>query len=335
MKSAVRNACEGMAHDLGVKDTWSSLGDVDDAISNPRGTGACDQVRARIDAIMTANVQANFALVVDRGACHPDFDAEASCESGCASAETCNPGTVQTRCDPAQLDVQCAGSCQANSFCEGHADVQANCEGTCEGECTGTCTGRCTDDQGHRTDDDRNCHGKCSDHCSGTCSGRCKIDAQAGIQCGASVACKGGCTGDASSPRCETDFTAPTCNVDASCFASCRASVAAKAPCDPPTVKLLADVTVSADVKALVDTVDRNLPPLFQTAEVQGKIVLDVADSLDASGKAILGSAGNLDGKSIACATVAAQSLGSAATTLQVSAQAGGAVTSDCGSHAD
>lgn len=335
LRSAVKGACEAMAQDLGVKDTWSSLGDSDDAISNANGTGSCDQVGARIDAIMTAHVDANFALVVERGACYPDFQAETQCEAGCTSAESCSPGTVQTRCAPAELSVQCGGSCEANAYCEGTESTQCNCEGKCEAECMGQCTGQCTDENGHRTNNDPDCHGKCSDHCSGKCTGRCQVESSDGIQCGANVYCTGGCTAQASAPRCETDYSPPMCSIDQECFASCQASVAVKAQCDPPTVQLFADVTVSADVKALVDTVNAHLPPLVQCAETQGQIASDAVPALSSSGQTILNDAGNLDGKSLGCATVATQSLSDSVSHLKVLTAAATNVTNHCSSNSD
>ncbi len=335
LKSAVKTACIGIASDLGANDTWSSLGDSDDGIGNSHGTGACDAARARIVAIMTARTNANFALVISRGECHTDFSAEAQCESGCSAQEKCDPGSVETRCDPAQLSVMCDGSCAAQAFCEGHVDAEANCEGQCEAECTGHCSGTCTDDSGHRTENDDNCHGKCKDHCSGKCSGRCKIDASAGVMCGANVACKGGCTSQFSQPQCETEVTPPKCTIDQTCFEACRASAAAHPVCSPPTVKLLADVTAGDDVAKLVATINKNLPPLIQSAEAQGTIIVDESQNLAASGKAVLEAAGNLDFKSVACATAATESLANTATTLQVSTQAAVNVTSDCSSHAD
>jgi hypothetical protein len=283
---------------------------------------------------MTANANANFALVVSRGACHPDFTAEANCEAGCSAQQKCDPGTVETRCDPAQLRVSCQGSCAAQAFCEGRIDAEADCEGRCEAECTGSCSGTCTDEHGHRTDADQNCHGKCSDHCSGKCNGRCKIEASAGVACGANVECKGGCSGTFTNPTCETEFTPPKCTLDESCFEGCRANVVAKAVCDPPTVKLLADVSAGADVAKLVATVEKNLPPLVQTAEAQAPIASSILQNVSASGDAVLKASGNLDGKSIACAGAAAQSLAQTGASLTVSTQAGGQVTQDCSSHA-
>jgi hypothetical protein len=42
MKGDVKTACAHIASDLGASDSWSALGDGDEAISNANGTGACD-----------------------------------------------------------------------------------------------------------------------------------------------------------------------------------------------------------------------------------------------------------------------------------------------------
>jgi hypothetical protein len=334
LRPAVKTACVGIATDLGAPDTWSALGDSDDAISNTSGSGACDAARARAVAILKGNVNANFALVVTRGACYPDFTAEVSCEAGCQSQEQCAPGTIETRCDPAYLNVSCQGTCAAQAYCEGKTDVVTTCEGACEAECTGHCSAECTDENGHRTTDDPSCHGKCSGHCSGTCSGRCKIDVDSGVQCGAGVTCTGGCTGSYTSPRCEKEFTPPECSIDESCFERCRADVVANAKCDPDTVKLLADVTVSGDVAKLVATVNANLPPLVQVVDAQGRIAVDVVQNVLTSGQAVLATSGSLDLHSLACGTAATQSLTKSASSLSVSVQAGGGVSGDCAANA-
>ena len=334
VKPAVKAACAGIANDLGAPDTWTALGDADGSISNGNGTGACDAARQAIVAMMTAHQDADFALVISRGACAPDFQAEANCEAGCSAQQKCDPGTVETRCDPGQLSVVCDGNCSAQGECEGTADVDTNCEGQCEAECTGSCAGTCTDENGHRTDNDANCHGKCTAHCSGKCNGRCKIDSSDGVQCGASVYCKAGCTTTHTNPRCETEFTPPQCTIDASCFESCRANTVTHAVCTPPTVKLLADSTVSPDVARLVATIDKNLPPLIQVAEAQGHNAVDIVQDVASSGKAVLGNSGNLDGKSVACASTAANSLADTTATLTVVTQAGSQTTTDCSSHA-
>ena len=91
LKSAVRTACTGIATDLGAADTWTAMGDSDDAVSNANKTGACDAARQRIVAIMTAHRDANFALVISRGECHTNFNDEAKCESGCSSQANVRP----------------------------------------------------------------------------------------------------------------------------------------------------------------------------------------------------------------------------------------------------
>jgi hypothetical protein len=334
-KGAVMTACSGIAKDLGAQDTWTALGDSDDAISNGNGTGACDAAKAKIQAIMTANANAGFALIVSRPPCVPDFKAEASCEASCQAQQTCDPGTVETRCDPGKLSVVCQNNCAAQGCCEGRADVKANCEGSCEAECDGQCSGMCTDDSGHQTMNDPSCHGKCSAHCSGTCSGRCTIDASAGVQCGANVTCEGGCTGSFTQPTCETVVNPPKCTIDATCLDSCQTMAVAHAVCDPPTVKLEADASVSADVAKLVATIDTNLPPLIQTAEREAHFASNLVANVSASGQAVLQAAGDLNGKSLACASAAGSSLQTTASALNVSTAAGAAVTQECGSHAN
>jgi hypothetical protein len=335
LKAAVKTACVGIATDLGANDTWSPMGDTDDAVSNGNKTGACDAARARIVSIMSAHRDANFALIISRGECHTNFDDEASCEAGCNSQQKCDPGTVETRCDPAQLSVVCDGNCSAQATCEGRVDAQANCDGSCEAECTGHCSGRCDFEDGHHTDDDPDCHGKCNAQCTGTCNGHCEVEASEGIQCGANVACKGGCTSHFTNAQCETDCTPPSCMIDESCFESCRASAAAKATCDPPTVKLFADTSTAQDVANIVATINKNLPPLIQSAEAEGRIFVDEVQNLSSSGKALLQASGDLDFKSLSCATAAAESLGNTGSSLQVATQASAGVTSDCSSNAD
>jgi hypothetical protein len=335
LKGAVKTACVSIATDLGAMDTWTSIGDSDDAIDNGNKTGACDAARERIVSIMTAHPEANFALVLSRGECHTNFDEEASCETSCSSQQKCDPGTVETRCDPAELTVLCDGNCSAQATCEGRVDAVANCEGQCEAECTGHCSGRCDHEDGTRTDNDPNCHGKCNAHCSGTCNGHSTVDASQGIQCGANVSCKGGCTSQFTQAQCETECTPPKCTIDQSCFESCRASASAKAICEPPTVKLLAATGTSDDVAKLVATINKNLPPLVQSAEAQGRIFVDEVQNLSASGKALLQASGDLDLKSVSCATAAAESLGGTGVSLQVATQGGAGVMTDCSSHAD
>src|SRR5262249_33669753 len=94
MTATVREACAGIAKDLGASDSWSNL-DGNASISNSKGTGACDVASARISAIMGASASANFALVETRGDCHPDFNAQTECDAKCAGEAKCDSGTVE------------------------------------------------------------------------------------------------------------------------------------------------------------------------------------------------------------------------------------------------
>jgi hypothetical protein len=179
-----------------------------------------------------------------------------------------------------------------------------------------------------------NCHGKCKGHCSGQCDGRCQIDVQGGISCGSNVTCTGTCSGSYTSPRCESEFTPPSCTIDAACFEHCRTSTVANAQCDPTTVKVLANVSASGDVAKLVDSLNRNLPPLIDAAEHQGHIAVDIVADVVSSGQDVVNNAGSLDVHSAACAAAAAKSLAGTATDLNVSVQASVSARDSCVSNA-
>ena len=300
----VLTACSNVATDLGAENTWSGLDDIDDALSNSQGTGACDAAGNEIEAILleAETVNATIALAISKGACHPDFDAQARCDAECAANAQCDPGTVVTRCEPGSLSVVCAGSCQASATCMGTPERPANCMGECESECVGMCHGPCVGEDGQVTENDPNCRGKCAAACNGTCRGRCKVDIPEGVQCGAEVACVGGCAGEFTAPSCTSEFTPPQCQVDVSCHAACSAAVMANAPCDPTHVEIFAEVDPTTPrVALLVDTLEANLPILIDAAEQDGRLVLDAADRLGESGDAIRGNVDDLDGKSLAC----------------------------------
>jgi len=335
LKGAVRDACVHIATDLGADDTWSALGDSDDAIGNGNGTGACDQARAKIVAIMDSDAgkRASFAFIYSPGECHTDFQAEADCEAGCNAQTKCDPGKVEERCEPGELSMKCDDKCTAQSYCEGHVDVAANCTGTCDAECSGECTGTCVAEDGTRTNNDVKCKGKCEGSCKGTCTGACKITESAGISCGTSVSCKGQCTSTYKDPVCCTVVTPPKCTIDEACFESCRTSVASKSVCDPPQVKLIADVKAGGDVAKLVATINANLPALAAKAEAEGKLVVKIGADLEATGTAVLNASGDLDGKSLGCATAAAKSITVSAATLKVVSESGAKVGSTCSEH--
>jgi hypothetical protein len=329
MEAAVLTACSNIAKDLGEADTWSSIENQEDKLTNASGTGACDVAGKKIQDMLIAAgpVEGTFAVAVSRGECHLDFEAQAKCDAECAANAVCDPGTVETRCEPGSLSVQCQANCEAGAWCIGKPEKPANCAGECEAACMGKCTGICLHKDGKKTENDAACLGKCSGKCEGKCEGKSKIDAPEGLNCGANVSCTGGCTGTYTDPVCVTEFKPPTCTVNTECHAACSATVAANAKCDPPIVDVYVDITTHPDLQPLVDTLRANLPALIAAADAQGKIALDAAHRLGDSGEVIANKIENLDGKSLACLGKSSSAVGTAVGKLDVSVQASVDVT--------
>jgi hypothetical protein len=245
----------------------------------------CAAAKAKIQATLNANVQ----VVVVPPQCTVDAQAQFDCEADCqAKADLeCTPPMLDVRCDPGQLSVECAGTCNANAYCEGNADVavdcKAKCEGSCTGTCTGTCSGTCSGDCTVKNADGScngsctgTCTGECSANCMGSCKGSCKVEATGGVMCGANARCKGGCTGTASAPKCEGTLKPAECtgSADVDCSADCNGSASLKAQCTPAKVDIVG--MIDADVKA--DLVAA-LPKLIKV-NTQGKIAVDAVGDL-------------------------------------------------------
>ena len=309
MGQEVLDACAGIATDLGAEDTWSQLDGLERQIANGNQTGACDAATARIlDVLADAReVNATVALLVTRGECHIDFEAQAECDRQCALDAECDPGTVETRCEPGELSVECHAECDAEATCVGSEDLPANCMGACESECVGECKGTCIAADGSRTENDPNCHGKCTSSCNGECRGRCKLDEP--TECGAEVHCEGGCTATYEDPVCTTVCTPPECEEDPDCHAACEAEALANAVCDPTRVELFADVQSTPILQPLIDTLEEHLPPLFDAAEARGPITRHSLERLGRSGKKILADLGDLSGVELACVGAAGEEL--------------------------
>lgn len=366
IKADVKTACIRIATDLGESDRWSSDSS-DDAISNSAKTGACDVVAAKVDSIMSAaaDAGADFALQVSGGECTINADVQASCEASCKTDVMCTEPTIETRCEPGELSGTCDAECQGNATCEGQVQAAANCMGQCEAECQGscsgelrgtveggcdgmcegkcdgvatpaggmahcegTCEGRCTMPKPTAM-----CHGKCAASCHGMCKGQCKLEQQAAINCGANVRCKGGCSVKLKEPKCETELKPPVCTGDTNCQTSCAARASATAECSPPSVTLVCNTDVSADVAKLKATLEANLPPLFLSAKTKGQLALRALDKVSSTGQAVISATGKLAGKDIACATRAASESLKASASMSVSVKASANVNSSCTAH--
>jgi len=354
IRGDVKAACINICKDLGEADRWST-DDSDDAISNSNKTGACDVASARIQAIVTAGAtaSANIAIQVAGGQCEIATETQEKCEQTCKTDVNCTEATIEKRCEPGQLVVQCSAECKAEATCQGRVDAAANCMGKCESECVGKCDGECNGTvtggcegscegscDGTKTEKggkancntcegkcgkckaDGQCKGKCASTCNGTCKGECKLAANANVSCGASIKCKGGCTGSFTEPKCESELIPPVCSGNTTCQTSCSAQASAKAKCNVASVFVLANTEATADIAKLKTTLEANLPILLVTAKTKGQLTSRALDKVTAAADAALSFSTRLDSKTIACAKVAAEASKKAKATVGVAVQA-------------
>ncbi len=367
IRGDAKAACVNICKDLGEADRWSA-DDSDDAISNGGKTGACDVASAKIESIMTAGAtaSANFALQVSGGQCSVATEVQQQCEETCKTDVTCTEATVEKRCEPAQLVVQCSAECKATATCQGRAELPANCMGKCESECVGACAGECNgtttggcegscegkcdgaktaaggqpscngtcEGKCSKCGSAANCKGKCASSCNGKCKGECKLDATAHVNCGASVKCKGGCTGTFAEPKCETELIPPVCTGDTTCQTSCSAQASAKATCEPTTITLIANLEASANLAKLKATIEANLPTLLLTANTKGQLASRALNKVSAAGKAAVDATVRLNSKTIACATKAASISSHSSSRVNVAVKASASVSASCATHA-
>jgi hypothetical protein len=360
VETAVLNSCIAIDKDMGVTDTWSAKTTTDDKV-----TEACNQASAKITAVLNAGASANITcgLSVTGGQCTVDANVQATCQASCSGQASCTPPDVTVACDPGQLSGQCSGSCNASAYCEGSASVQAQCQGSCEADCSGTCTpgslpsvsctgscaGNCTGTCDGSTASGTSCKGvckgkcdaactvtpgtpiHCEGSCKGTCSGSCKLDANANINCGANVSCKGGCSVQYTAPKCEGEIKPPSCQASASCQASCQSHAEINASCTPPSAKLECQGTVSADITTLTTTLQTNLPAILNAVQVQGPLFVKAVGHLADTGSTLVGNATSLSGKALACAGVAAQAAVSVKASVSVSVSASASVSGSAG----
>ena len=324
LRQQAKATCASVALDLGAQDTWNTLGEGDDAISNASGTGACDAAAREVERVLNQGGQARAVVAIDvsRGDCHVDFAEQSRCDAACQLQQVCEPGTVETRCEPSALSVKCDAACKTNSTCKGRPEKPCNCMGKCESTCVGQCKGKCVAADGTVTENDPNCMGKCASSCNGLCKGHCKVEEPAGVNCGVDVRCTGGCSGSFREPVCVTQFKPPVCQVDEACHSACSARAVANAICDPPIVRIAADLKTSPSLQPLVTTLEANLPKLLAIGEVQGKLALDAVDRMSNSGQVVGANVDRLDPKSLACAGVGSGIVSQVLSSLQISVRA-------------
>jgi hypothetical protein len=219
----------------------------------------------------------------------------------------------------------CEGTCIAGAYCVGTVETPSSCNGHCDAQCEGACEGECIGEAGRRTIDDPSCRGKCNASCHGTCRGRNKVETA--ISCGAGIRCTGGCVGTFSQPACTTTYHPPSCNIDEDCHSACSAKVTENAVCDPTRVEVLADVSATPQMYAVVDTLNANLPPLISAAETEGELLLGSARRLGDAGASLESRIEDLSGKSLACLGRASAAIGDTIGMVDVSVAASVKVT--------
>jgi len=357
MKTEVKTSCANIATGLGEMDTWTAMGDTDNAV-----TTACTAASTKIKAILDANATAQATITVSGGQCTVAADAQFMCEAACKSDIMCTEPMLDVRCQPGELSAMCDAECKGSATCEGNATVSAECQGSCEAECTGTCSGACSGTimggctgmctgkcdgmatpaggmancagvcEGKCTQPaaTATCTGKCEASCKGKCNGNCKLDASANIKCGAMVSCKGGCTTTYKEPKCTGELTPAMCSGDASCNASCSGRAEVKATCTKPTVKVVYSAS-SDDLVKLKTVLEANLPGIWLAAKTQGQLALKASGKVAATGQAAITGAANASGKAIACVAAAAQASVQASASVNVSVMASASVSTSAG----
>jgi len=123
-ETAVLNACLGMAADLHITDTWSSMAPSAGEAPDAETKEVCAQVSNTITATLAANASAMCTLVISGGHCVVNETEQVTCESMCTTNTTCQPGNITTLCSPASLTGQCSGTCNAMATCQSTSRAQ-------------------------------------------------------------------------------------------------------------------------------------------------------------------------------------------------------------------
>jgi hypothetical protein len=273
LKEEVATACYNIASDLDVPDIEPVPAEITDDYVNTICTAAATAINEQVAAATAVDV------IVQGGYCTVDAQAQLDCEAECQIEGECDPGSIETRCDPGYLSVECNGACEADAWCEGSVEFEANCNGQCSGMCKGQCGDVATPAEGQ----------ECTGVCNGTCTGECHLAADADLECGASVRCRGGCTTDYQAPRCETTIEEPVCNVDADCNAGCQGQASFEATCTEPEVLVVVTGDVDED---FVSTMTENFPAIYNAFVTYGPTILEQAAAVATAAADVANAAG-------------------------------------------
>ncbi len=288
------------------------------AIKADFGIAADADLKAGLEAQISANVEGSFTVDFEPAKCQ--VDAMATLEASAQCDASIDPGSAMVACEgsceveaSAMVDcgaeatlectvsapsVECMGSCTGT--CSVDVSASAICDGTCKGECAGTleggkCDGMCTGSCETEFAAAATCEGSCKGECkttppSGGCEAGAKVECTANA--GAMVMCSGRCEGSVEPP-----------SVKAECQASAKAEASLNVECTPPRVaasfKLKAGLDASAQASfeaAVKNLVELRLPRILASVK-KAEFVVDAGAELTASATgAIKGALGELDG---------------------------------------
>jgi hypothetical protein len=306
----VANACRAIAVDLGASATELDAGDKAASIS-ATADAHCKLAASKLNGALGGT---KLTIAFDPPACEASVSAKAQCEGRCdvdakcdvnVTPPTCTGGQLVVECggscdlEPGKVEMECTGKCEASctGSCTAEANVAVACDGVCRGTCSadaagggngiqadGTCKGKCDGTCELRAGAKVTCEGKCD----GSCTGKCSASATA-----PKVRCSGKCSATATPLECKGGKLEGGCNVKADCNASCEASVQARASCTPPVLT----ITGGDGVKAVVATLEKNLPVLISVLKVRAKNLAEASANVGASVQAV----GTLDPKAAGC----------------------------------
>jgi hypothetical protein len=218
--------------------------------------------------------------------CWPDHEAQLECERACS--DTCEPGTLDDRCNAAAVTGSCDAAC-ASRECLGSAALPTTCAGACGGECTGTCDGDCFGECqgacGVPTLDGAcagaclgTCLGLCQGRCEGRCAGTCDGDPNLAIApCDEGVACRGGCASEYESAVCQSPLSETPCALDAECAADCRAAGRINLSCEQAGAWVQPSLTLDEEAATRIGDA---LAVLLPVNDVAAATLLDEANTL-------------------------------------------------------
>ncbi len=274
LRGNIALSCANIAKDLGQANV-PDVGADGSAATDDSLKEACNLATAALDAEFAAGVK--VSLAIEGGKCSIDAEAQLSCEASCSAEGTCDPGSVEVRCEPGELSGSCSAECTGScTVTTGSVACAGSCGGTCAGDCSGMCAAK--DAQGK-------CAGKCEGSCMGQCTGTCEV-VPPSAQCEGS--CKGGCSVAITAPKCEAALEPPSCDIDVDCKGGCDATGKLEATCEAPKVKVFVEGSASANLQS---TLEANLPNIFLAAETQGKLVVDAAAYVAETGLDVVTSA--------------------------------------------